>query len=313
MKKAAIGLGTSKRPKMLSQTLNSLVSLNIPEGVDVELLLVDNAPEEPSKDVFDTYAKKLSFQAHYFTEASRGIVHMRNRILEEALAGDFDYLSFIDDDEIVSPDWLRFIFDAMSAYDADVISGRTLRILPRSTPAWIKEAGFFDKGKRATGIQRSTSSTCNVTFDVKKLGGDWKMRFDERLNFVGSSDVLFFNQAHRKGAKIVWSNEAIVEEIIPESRATQDWLIQRAFRIGNTMSVRYRIQNPLLLAYVKGILFAIGEWLTALPLYFQSGNFSHPEIAFTKRKHHQNIAKGILNGLFGKKVYEEYRQQHHGH
>lgn len=297
---------------MLSQTLQSLKDIEIPEGCQIELLLADNAPDDPIEDVFHHFKSQFPFAVNYFQEHARGIVHMRNRIVREALDRKFHYLAFIDDDEIVRKDWLVMMHNTLVKYDADVISGRTLRQLPESTPNWIRDGGFFEKGKRSTGIQRPTSSTCNVLFDVRKLCGDWGMQFDERLNFVGSSDILFFNQAHKKGAKIIWANEAIVEEIIPESRATQAWLLQRAYRIGNTMSVRLKIQNTLPIAYIKGIAYAVSEFFTYLTYEVKIKKSEHPETLFTRKKHHLNIAKGILNGFFGSAVFEEYKQ-HHGH
>lgn len=297
---------------MLTQTLESLAKLTIPSDCSVELLLIDNAPQDSIKDVFEQFLDQLPFPAHYFQEPNRGIVFMRNRAVQEALQADFDYLAFIDDDEIVHPDWLQKMYSTMVSYDADVTSGRTLRKLPETTPQWILEGGFFEKGKRSTGIRRPTSSTCNVMFDVKKLCSDWNMRFDERLNFVGSSDILFFNQAHKKGAKIIWANEAVVEEIIPESRASKEWLLQRSYRIGNTMSVRLKIQNPSPIAYIKGIGYAISETFTYLTYAAGIKKLQHPEIQHTKQMHHLNIARGIINGFFGKSVFEEYKQ-HHGH
>ena len=310
MKKIAIGLGTSKRPKMLSLTLDSLIRLESPEKYKVEILLVDNAPEDPVKDIYEQFQKKVPYPIHYFLEAEKGIVPMRNRVVEEAIASGFDYLAFIDDDEIVSTEWLLEMITTLERYHADVVSGRTLRRLPDHTPDYIKTGGFFQKGSRPTGIRRPTSSTCNVLFDLKKLCMDWGMRFDIRLNFVGSSDILFFNQAHQRGARIIWSNEAVVEEIIPDSRATREWLLQRSFRKGNTMAVRYKIQNPTLLAYLKGIYFATGELIIYCGYQFTLLRAASPEIASVKMREHLNIAKGIINGLFGRQIFEEYRQQH---
>lgn len=297
---------------MLTQTLQSLEHLMIPKDCEVTLLLIDNAPHDPIEHVYQTFKMQLPFPSLYFQEHTRGIVHMRNRILQEALNGNYDYLAFIDDDEIVRPDWLDQMYSTMIKYGADVISGRTIRQLPIGTPQWIRDGGFYEKGMRPTGIQRPTSSTCNVLFDIKKLCESWEMQFDVRLNLVGSSDILFFNQAHKKGAKIIWANEAVVEEIIPESRATKTWILQRAYRIGNTMAVRLKIQHNASIAYLKGIGFVISELFTYLTYQVRLKRNKQPEIQDTKKRHHLNIAKGILNGFFGKSVFEEYKQ-HHGY
>ena len=294
---------------MLAATLASLSKLAIPSNVEVILLLVDNAPHTPVEDIYDVNKGTLPFKSHYIQEPHPGIVNMRNRIVDEAIENGSTHIAFIDDDEIVRPDWLKEMVNTLKKYDADVVSGRTLRILPEDTEDWIIAHGFFNKGSRPTGIKRHTSSTCNVLFDVK-LVRSWNMRFDERLNFIGSSDILFFNQASKKGARIIWSNEAIVEEAIPKSRATSEWLAQRAYRIGNSMSMRYRIQNPKYIAYLKGIGFSIGELFQSLLYRFGIKRMGHPKAQALKELHHLNIAKGIYNGFFGN-IFEEYKT-HHG-
>ena len=309
MLKITIGLGTANRPKMLAETLASLTKLKVPKESEVTLLLIDNAPQNPVETVYAQYQTLFPFAAQYLVEPQRGIVKMRNRILEEAIEKGSTHIAFIDDDEKIRSDWLLEMVNTLKKYDADVVSGRTLRVLPEETEEWIVESGFFNKGTRPTGIRRPTSSTCNVLFDIK-LASSWHMRFDERLNFVGSSDILFFNQAHKRGAHIIWSNEAIVEETIPKSRANAEWLAQRAFRIGNAMSIRYLIQNPKPMAYLKGLSFSLGELFQSFFYRFRLKKMSHPQAQLLKVKHHLNIARGIYNGFFGK-VFEEYRT-HHG-
>lgn len=309
IKKVAIGVGTSQRPQMLASSLLSLTRLIIPENIRLTLLVIDNAPENSVHEVFESF--QYPFEACYFQEPQIGIVHMRNRLVEESIRLNMDYLAFIDDDEVASPDWIHQMMHTLESYQADVVSGKINRELPPEIPSWIVQGNFFEKKNHPTGTLRKTSSTCNVLFDLKKICIDWKLRFDMRLNMVGSSDILFFRQAHDLGARIVWLNEALVTETIPQSRSTKEWLVQRAYRMGNTMAVRYKIQNPLWLAHLKGITFAIGEWFMAGAYLFGIRKTSDPNIRATKKLHHLNISLGILNGFYGRQIFEEYKQ-HHG-
>lgn len=310
MPQITIGLGTHKRPQMLAQTLESLTRLQIPDNCRVQLLLVDNAPEEPSEAVFEHYEERLPFPAHYHQEPQKGLVHMRNSMLTKAGEIGTELLAKLDDDETAHPDWLLHHYNTMLKYDADVVSGRTLRQLPENTPQWMIEGGFFKKGDRPTGIQRPTSSTCNVFFNFKKLCCQWGLCFDEALNFIGGEDILFFRQAHEKGARIIWCNESLVTETIPPSRVNQQWLLKRAYATGTTTAYRHKKLFPAAKAYPKLYLMLLGEYATALSYRLKPASGNVALIQQTRRKHHLHLAKGLWNGLKNMKAADVYKQQH---
>jgi hypothetical protein len=62
-------------------------------------------------------------------------------------------------------------------------------------------------------------------------------RFDDRLALIGGEDRLFFTRMHRLGATFRWADEAMVDEWIPTSRVSVDWLARRWFRTGVTRSL----------------------------------------------------------------------------
>ena len=205
--------------------------------------------------------KNSRLKTHYVLASKPGIASMRNVILEESLKLEANYLAFIDDDEVVNQDWLEQLLLTAHKFNADIVSGATERILPDTIPNWMREGHFFTKNNSTkTGDIRPTSSTCNVLFDLKKVCINYNLRFDERLSFIGSSDLLFFNQAHLLGAKIVKCNEAIVKEEIPSSRANEEWLLQRSYRRGNTQVARSFIQNGKIKTFIKQTYLAIREW-----------------------------------------------------
>ncbi|HEY3408008.1 MAG TPA: hypothetical protein VGK53_07550, partial [Propionicimonas sp.] len=45
---------------------------------------------------------------------------------------------------------------------------------------------------------------------------------------------VFTRQLRQAGGRIVWCDEAAVTDRVPASRATRKWVVQRAFRMGNT-------------------------------------------------------------------------------
>ena len=302
----ALGLGTFQRPTMLSNMLESMVELEIPENTSAVLILCDNDEDESGRPVFEHYENLLPFETKYLVVPKRGIVNMRNRVLEEAISLKADYITFVDDDETVKPVWLKVMLQTLYDYNADVVDGAVERILPPGTPSWIVKGRFLEWHNFKTGSIRKSGSTSNIIFK-RKIVDEWGLRFHIALNFAGSSDTFMFRQAALKGAKIVWLNERYVEEHFPLSRVTKKWILKRAFRRTNSKFIRKRLEYGYWQAAasqsINGIFqLLIGGMLSILSLPFGKVARVHSQRIFVK-------GLGTFNGIFGR-VYEEYRYTH---
>lgn len=302
-----IGLGTLKRPNMVRQTLASLAQLSVPENASVELVLVDNDPEGSTEPLAASFQTQFSFPLTYLIEKRRGIVFMRNCILNYAKTQKTTHLAFIDDDEMVSPDWLIRMMETKKAYTADVVVGRVARLLPEDTPAWIRKGKFFERPHIKTGTVRKAASTSNVLFDFKLIVLDYGLSFHPALNLSGSSDTFLFTEATRKGAKIVWLNDDLVQEWIPKSRMTVKWLLQRAYRHTNCRTLRKRLTH----AYFHTFLAEGGYGLLHFLLFF----LSVPVNIFRGKAGLVHTLRFFWKGLgsfagLGGVVYQEYEQIH---
>lgn len=302
----ALGLGTFQRPKMLENTLISLTQIDLPENSEATLLLSDNDAEESAKAVFEKYQDKFPFKAKYLVVAERGIIHMRNRVLEEAIDMKVDFITFVDDDETVDSNWLTGMYDTLLKYDADAVDGAVERVLPPETPKWIVSGRFLDWHSFPTGSIRQSGSTSNVIFK-RKLVDEWGLRFHPALNFAGSSDTFLFRQAALKGAKIIWLDDRLVKEYFPHSRVTREWILKRAFRRTNSKFIRKRLEYGYPRAastqFFNGVFqLVVGGLLSIITL----------PLGPMLRLHAQRIwmkGLGTFNGIFGG-VYEEYRRTH---
>lgn len=302
-----IGLGTYKRPQMLGDTLAAFHHLQIPEGYKVELIIADNDEEESAHRIVMEHQEKIQFSAVYIVEPRRGIVFMRNRIMEEALRLEADLLAFIDDDEEVEADWLVKMLEAKETYRADVVVGRVERVLPTNTPKWILRGKFFERPSIKTGTVRRAASTSNVVFDLQLIATRFGLRFHPALNLAGSSDTFLFTEATEKGARIVWVNENLVKESIPVSRMTVDWLLKRAFRHTNCRTLRKRLKKPYVNVLLSESLYGIGHLvvgIVSLPIFIFQGKagFVHSLRWIWK-------GAGSFSGLGGF-VYKEYENVH---
>src|SRR6266496_1288345 len=101
-----ICITTFRRPGGLTRLLDSLRQLRMdrfPE-VAVRIVIVDNDVAESAKPVVDRFATLGPWPISYAVEPRRGICFGRNRTV--ALTRDCTFIAWVDDDEIVEPDWL---------------------------------------------------------------------------------------------------------------------------------------------------------------------------------------------------------------
>jgi hypothetical protein len=131
--------------------------------------------------------------------------------------------------------------------------------------------------------------------------------FDERFAFNGGDDLHFFWRVYLGGHKIINTNEAIVHEWIPKSRANVKWILQRAYRVGTTFgfcesefetSIRTRITRLI------KVFGRIIQGFLMMPLSLFMGQY-----ILIKALVYIYRSLGIIVGFSGS-IYEEYRTIH---
>ena len=179
----------------------------------------------------------------YAVEPTRGIPFARNRAIE--VAGSVDLIGFLDDDEEPVPTWLHEVMRVRRETAAQVVVGPSTPVFEPGTPRWVIEGGFFERRRFATGerIPSDYARTSGVLLERAALLP--APAFDTSFRLAGESDTLFFDRLARAGSAIVWSDEAVMTEHVPRSRATASWLVRRYYRIGNGRSIRMlRLDRP---------------------------------------------------------------------
>ncbi|MHA7775261.1 glycosyltransferase family 2 protein [Roseibium sp. M-1] len=223
--KLVIAVCTAQRPKMLQACLQSLDNLTEPENTDMEVVVVENDPEPHFTGAAAVEVKaRLSLPVFFHHEKRRGIPFARNRALDAALEHNPDWVALIDDDERAEPDWIEKLLTACKEHDAEVANGPVRRIYEKPAPHWWKSQLLKP---RPTGTVITEAPTNNVLLSGRIISRDGLgLRFDERLTF-GSEDIDFFRRTHAAGAKMIWVDDAFVEEDIPASRVTTGRLLSR--------------------------------------------------------------------------------------
>lgn len=225
-----ICVATASRPAQLDTLVGSLEQVEVPPGVDMRLVVVDNGPDQ------EVFRRKYSLTGRVLdttvvTELRRGIPYARNTSVEVALRQGADFLAFVDDDEQVTPLWLLGLLTTVGASDASVVSGPVLPTFPPGTPRWAEASGLYERRRLPTGHPLRWVATNNtlVSSEVFALVQPW---FDPRFASTGGSDVEYFQRVSARGIRMVWCDEAIVYEHLPRERTRIRWATRRALRIG---------------------------------------------------------------------------------
>lgn len=89
-----------------------LINLELVEGVDLEVIVVDNISSDETPDVLRRYADTRPNVSFVRNEVSFGVGHNRNIGLSKATS---PYVSFIDDDDLTAPDRLISQYNAIQS------------------------------------------------------------------------------------------------------------------------------------------------------------------------------------------------------
>lgn len=233
-------LTTATRGDTLSECLNSLSTLTIPDIEKLTVLIVQNRKEESSdvnaavKNMVGT--DKLTFATRL--ETNLGIPMARNNALRFAQENGFTHLGFIDDDAKPATDWLLKMVDVLERQNVEAVTGPQVPIFPEGTSHFYKAAKVYKERELKDGTECRWAATNNVIFDVNFAKRN-DLIFSEDMR-TGGSDKEYFSRYTKKGARILWVKEAIVSEYVEPNRINFKWAIKRTFRFGGT---GYRIEK----------------------------------------------------------------------
>jgi glycosyltransferase involved in cell wall biosynthesis len=220
---------TYRRSGGLAETIGMLrTQLDAVPGA--RLLVVDN-DDQPTASSAVAEAAEGDVRVVYVHEATPGIAAARNRALAEA--GPDAVVVFIDDDEQPSEAWLSTLFGCWQETGAAGVVGPVVSRIDGEPDPWLTAGGFFRGFSHPTGTVVTTAATNNLLLDMAQVGD---LRFDLGFGLSGGSDTAFTRALTASGGRIVWCDEATVYDLVPATRATREWALARASRVGNSDS-----------------------------------------------------------------------------
>ena len=220
---------TCKRPQGLARLLETLKRLQLPPGLDVELVVVDNDPEGSGQAIAGPALAAWPWPARYCIEFQPGVSFARNRCFAEAGGA---WIAFVDDDEWVEADWLLHLVEAAQNSACDAVIAPVQSVFEVPPPAWIEKSGAFSRAAFVTGElidwRHCASGNALIKRELHaRVGG-----FDVAFGASGGEDTDFFIRCATSGARTIWCEEALVHEGVPAYRMTTDWVLRRCMANG---------------------------------------------------------------------------------
>ena len=221
---------TYKRADRLEKLVAALRSQNCP--VPFDILAVNNNSPDNTLAVLDTLRNGPGATLRVVTETAQGIVHARNRAIEETLGSEI--MVFIDDDELPLPGFLSQAYDAITHEGADCVGGRVkVCFPPHMRPAWLEDnlLGFLaevDYGSEPFWVESDATPiwTCNVAYRTAIFRNG--LRFDQRYNrrgdgVGGGEDVMMFQALRQRRVRMRYRPDMVVEHFV------EPWRLRRSY------------------------------------------------------------------------------------
>jgi hypothetical protein len=236
MGNVAIAIPTFRRPKGLELLLRSLAGLQTVHAVSI--VVGDNDPDKHEGFDLASSLKEGGYRwpIHASIIEARGISQIRNALIESCLKlPGSEFVIMLDDDEVAEPTWLDEMIAVQLATQADVVGGRVNRRFEKPIPAWAENISLLAPKSRGTsGVVDLVDSTANILFTRACLEKAARPLFDPSFALSGGGDKEALTRLKGAGSRFAWAEGAVVSERIPETRVTEQWVLQRAFRIGNS-------------------------------------------------------------------------------
>jgi succinoglycan biosynthesis protein ExoM len=260
---------TYNRPQGLKRLLKGLNKLTFDKVLlpQIEVIIVENSTKGIAQQVIATIKNDFQWPLKTDIEPKRGISYARNKCLSLA-SPETDFIAMVDDDEVPKPNWLEELLLIQQQHNADIVTGPAISYLPKNTPSWIVKGGFFEREHHPTGEIREIAYTNNVLIRgeiIRKLD----RIFDTRFALTGGEDSELFMRLYSYNYKIVWADEAVVEERVSPSRTNLSWILKCGYRAWSTHSLLekefYPSPKVQLLRILKGSTLIFLGFLQLIP------------------------------------------------
>jgi len=262
---------TYNRALQVQRALKSLAELRLADGFEPEVLVVDNNSQDDTEARLQAVADAWpGLPLRRLFETKQGVSNARNCAASHARG---KWLAFMDDDQLIAPDYLIELQHAIAAHAADIIGGRIVyqhdAPLPEWLPPLIRTVGQLDLGPDPRYLNPATELLKGGNFAIRRdsllsLGG-----FNPALGRVGSvllggeEDELQRRLVASGGRILYWPGLVQFNMLEPQKRSKRYWR-RHAYNYGITLRAMGNDTRKLPPWLLKRLLQAAAAWTRAI-------------------------------------------------
>ncbi len=279
MKTMTVAVCTYNRADRLPTLIKALRRQKCP--IFCEILVVDNNSSDDTQEVLRELAQLEGTSLRFVRETKQGIVHARNRAIDESR--NSAYLVFIDDDELPGPSWLNAAVDALDREEAECVGGEirvSLSVAER--PSWLEEEllPFLGEVKHSAEpfwvTDRSTPVwSGNIAFRLSLFADG--LRFDSRYNrqghaVGGGEDAIMLDLLLKRRVRIRYRPDMVIDHFVDAWKLRRGYFLKLHYNSGWKMG-RWELPDyPHTVCGLPPFMVAqaLRQWVNALSLFLRS-------------------------------------------
>ena len=209
-----IAICTWNRAPLLRNTLQGISNLDVPEGLDWELLVVNNNCTDDTDRVAGEFRASLPLKIVH--EPEPGISNARNAATRDASG---TYIVWTDDDVLVDENWLAAYARTFREWpEAVVFGGPITPLFEGDPPRWLRDGWRFVAN--AYAIRDFDIGPADLPPDASRIpfGANFAVRRAEQLTRPYNPDL------GNKGKKILLGEETDVMLALLQAGHTGRWI-----------------------------------------------------------------------------------------
>ncbi|MEP0915316.1 glycosyltransferase family 2 protein [Leptolyngbya sp. DQ-M1] len=237
---------THNRDRYLGLAIDSLLAQDF---TAFEIIVVDNASSDRTREVVE--ARLADPRLRYIYEPEIGLSVARNTGANSAKS---EILTYLDDDAIASPHWLRTIYAAYQENPRLAIAGGKVTLIWTdgiTSPKWLSDGlagnlGAYDLGDAIVQIDRPGLTPRGLNYSIRKSFLDQIGGFDPNLGRVGKNllsneELHMTHLALQTGWEVAYLPAACVAHHVAPERVRRRWFLDRGWWQGISECYREQI------------------------------------------------------------------------
>lgn len=148
----------------LPETLKHLLLQDVPHGLPWEVIIVDNASTDNTREAARSlWPKEPIVPLRIVYEPRPGLMNARKRGLGEA---KYEFVCFVDDDNWLAPNWVKRVYEILMEHpEVGACGGRTEAVFESKPPFW------FERFKDNFVVGEQGEQTGDITWSRGHLWG----------------------------------------------------------------------------------------------------------------------------------------------